>query len=259
MKTVRYPRTRSFFGHFFTVCLLLWLQNICHAQVKKDTIPSYIKGKVVLGERVLDTLPPKADSLRKEHGKKAKTARRTGRDSTGRPFHDPHKATLYSTFCPGLGQIYNRKYWKLPLVYAAVGIPAYTYFYNRDWYKKCQYALAVVISGTQNTDSINKVDPKLKSFLANGGDANSLRSYRNEFRKDQDYSVIFFLLFWGLQIVDATVDAHLMNFDISPDLSMRIEQGSGNRNALLSYGSSPAGISLVFDLHKPRYKRIPLP
>jgi len=50
-----------------------------------------------------------------------------------------------------------------------------------------------------------------------------------------------------------------MNFDISPDLSMHIEQGSGNRNALLSYGSSPSGISLVFDLHKPRYKRIPLP
>ena len=249
MKTVRY---------LVTVCFLLWLQNICHGQVKKDTLPPYIKGKVVLGERVLDTLPPKADSLRGGNGKKAKTARRTGRDSTGKPFHDPHKATLYSAVCPGLGQIYNHKYWKLPLVYAAVGIPAYTYFYNRDWYRKCQYALAVVVSGTQNTDSINKVDPKLKVFLTPGGD-NSLRAYRNEFRKDQDYSVIFFLLFWGLQIVDATVDAHLMNFDISPDLSMHIEQGSGNRNALLSYGSSPSGISLVFDLHKPRYKRIPLP
>jgi hypothetical protein len=235
----------------------LWLQNICHGQVKKDTLPPYIKGKVVYGERVTDTLPSNADSLRGE-SKKTKTAHRKEVDSTGKPVHSPHKATLYSAVCPGLGQIYNRKYWKVPIVWAAVGIPAYTYFWNKEWVKKCEYALSVVVSGTQDSDSISKVDPKLKVFLDPPNES-ALRSYRNEFRKDQDYSVIFFLLFWGLQIVDATVDAHLMNFDISPDLSMRIEQGSGNRNALMSYGSSPSGISLVFDLHKPKFKAIALP
>ena len=243
------------------VCVLLWLQNICYAQVKNDTLPSYIKGKVTVGQRVLDTLPPKADSLRGDQKKTKKTSSlfHNERDSLGHRIHDPHKATLYSTFFPGLGQIYNHKYWKLPLVYAAVGIPAYTYFYNRDWYKKCQYALAIVLNQTTDADSLSKVDPKLLTFIRNGGDASSLRAYRNEFRKDQDYSVIFLLLFWGLQIVDATVDAHLMHFDISPDLSMNLEQGAGNRSALLSYGSSPAGISLVFDIHKPRYKPIKLP
>ena len=247
MKTVRF---------LFTVCVLVILHSICYGQVKKDTLPPYIKGKVVLGERVLDTLPPHADSL---HGRKRVTDAPYKVDSpVARKKHDPRKATLYSTFCPGLGQIYNHKYWKLPLVYAAVGIPVYTYFYNKEWYKKCQYALAIVINGTTDKDSLSKVDPKLKSFITLQ-DASSLRSYRNEFRKDQDYSVIFLLLFWGLQIVDATVDAHLMNFDISPDLSMRLQQGSGNMNALLSPGSSPAGISLVFDLHKPKYKPIALP
>jgi hypothetical protein len=245
--------------HLFMVCVLVGLHSVCHGQIKKDTLPPYIKGKVVVGERVLDTLPPNADSLRgATTGRKAKTSRHSGRDSAGHPIHDPHKATLYSTFCPGLGQIYNHKYWKLPLVYAAVGIPTYTYFYNKSWYQKCQYALAVVISATTNQDSINKVDPKLKYFVTNQ-DENSLRAYRNEFRKDQDYSVIFFLLFWGLQIVDATVDAHLMRFDIGPDLSMHLQQGSGNMNALLSPGSSPAGLSLVFELHKPRFKPIALP
>ena len=246
MKTVRC---------LFMVCILVWLHNSCDAQVKKDSIPAYIKGKVVIGERVLDTLPPHADSL---HGKKRVTDSPYKADSTARKKHDPRKATLYSTFCPGLGQIYNHKYWKLPLVYAAVGIPAYTYFYNKDWYKKCQYALAVVVNATTDQDSINKVDPKLQSFIK-FQDAASLRAYRNEFRKDQDYSVIFFLLFWGLQIVDATVDAHLMNFDISPDLSMHLQQGSGNMNSLLAPGSSPAGLSLVFELHKPRFKPIALP
>jgi len=237
------------------VCVLVWLQGICYGQVKKDTLPPYIKGKVVLGERVLDTLPPKADSLR---GRKKVTDSPHKVDSTVKKKHDPHKATLYSTFCPGLGQIYNRKYWKLPLVYAAVGIPVYTYFYNRDWYKKCQYALAVALSVNPTKDSINKVDPKLAYFVSIKDDAD-IRTYRNQFRKDQDYTVIFFLLFWGLQIVDATVDAHLMNFDISPDLSLHLQQGSGNSAMLLAPGSSPAGVSLVFDLHKARYRPIALP
>lgn len=241
MKTVRY---------LFMVCILVWLQDVCYGQVKNDTLPPYIKGKVVLGERVMDTLPPNAD------------ARRTPPDSTvtgKKKKHDTRKATLYSTFCPGLGQIYNHKYWKLPLVYAAVGIPAYTFFYNRNWYKKCQYAITVVLNGSTDSAVLSKVDPKLRVFVNNKDDAN-LRVYRNEFRKDQDYSVIFFLLFWGLQIVDATVDAHLMNFDISPDLSMHLREGSGSRGNLLIPGSaSPAGIGLVFDLHKPRYRPIPLP
>ncbi|MBN9380131.1 MAG: hypothetical protein J0H74_05170 [Chitinophagaceae bacterium] len=250
MKTVRYV---------LMVCVLVWLQGICYGQEKKDTIPPpYIKGKVVLGEQVLDTLPPNADSLRgRKHS--GKHSAKTDSVTTVKKKHDPHKATLYSTFCPGLGQIYNRKYWKLPLVYAAVGIPVYTYFYNRDWYKKCQYALAVVLSPNPTQDSLNRVDPKLKVFVTTKDDA-SIRTYRNEFRKDQDYSVIFLLLFWGLQIVDATVDAHLMNFDISPELSLHLRDGSGSRgNPLLPGSASPAGIGLAFDLHKARYKPIPLP
>ncbi|HVW59488.1 MAG TPA: DUF5683 domain-containing protein [Puia sp.] len=248
MKTVRY---------LFMVCVLLWLQSICYGQVKKDTLPPYIKGKVVLGERVLDTLPPNADSLRGR--KKGRESRKADTAATVKKKHDPHKATLYSTFCPGLGQIYNHKYWKLPLVYAAVGIPVYTYFYNRDWYKKCQYALALVVSGDTSAASLGKVDPQLKLFVTEKNDA-SLRTYRNEFRKDQDYSVIFFLLFWGLQIVDATVDAHLMNFDISPELSLHLRDGSGSLgNPLLPGVANTTGIGLAFDLHKARYKPIPLP
>src|ERR1700719_3382016 len=56
------------------------------------------------------------------------------------------RATLYSAILPGAGQFYNKKYWKIPIVYAAIGIPAYAFFFNKSWYLKCQYALTVSIN-----------------------------------------------------------------------------------------------------------------
>ena len=59
----------------------------------------------------------------------------------------PRQATIRSAIFPGLGQIYNRKYWKLPLVYAAVGIPTYAFLYNMNWYKKTRDAAKMIASG----------------------------------------------------------------------------------------------------------------
>ena len=184
-------------------------------------------------------------------------------DSLTRKRHDPRRATLYSTFFPGLGQFYNRKYWKIPIVWAAVGIPAYTYIYNRSWYQKCQHAISLLdiytqTGGTypQTADSLNLVDPKLRTFMTEGGE-NQLRSYRNEFRKDEDYSVLFFMLFWGLNIVDATVDAHLMYFDVSNSLTLHLQQPSGS--VTLAGPAGPGmGLSLVLDWHKPRPRYLSL-
>ncbi|HEY4287695.1 MAG TPA: DUF5683 domain-containing protein [Puia sp.] len=246
MKRVRYLLVFSGF---------LLCHHLCWCQQKNDTIPSAIKGKSVIGPRT-DTVPGKKITGRKKTTSPYKT------DSLVKKKHDPHKATMFALYFPGLGQIYNRKYWKLPLVYAAVGIPAYEYFSNKSWYQRCQFALAVIVgaqaTGTLNQDSLKKVDPHLITFVAKGDDA-SVRSYRNEYRKDQDYSILFFLLFYGLQIVDATVDAHLMNFDVGPNLSMHI-QGTPDSPALTGMPSANlSGIGLVFDLHKPRYKSISLP
>lgn len=186
-------------------------------------------------------------------------------DSVTQKVHSPRKATLYSTFFPGLGQIYNRKYWKAPLCWAAVGIPAYTYFYNRSWYAKCQRAISLLDLylnqglpyPTGKSDSMKLIDPKLQVFVVNQDD-NSLRTYRNEFRKDEDYSVLFFLLFWGLNVVDATVDAHLMSFDVSNTLTLRLEQPSGG-TIPAGPGGTGMGLSLVVDWHKPRYRNLPSP
>jgi hypothetical protein len=225
---------------FFLVSLvLLCLHLACQAQ--NDTIPSSFKGAD-------SSLIKKKLAKEKEH-----TADSLAR--IARHIKSPHKATLLSTFLPGAGQIYVRKYWKAPLCWAAVGIPAYTYFYNKSWYKKTQRAISLLdpytIGGTifpiNKPDSINLVDPKLRAFMVQGGEQ-QLLSYRNEFRKDQDYSLLFFLLFWGLNIVDATVDAHLTSFDVSNQLSLHLQQPTE------SAGSAGMGVALVLDFHKPRYK-----
>jgi hypothetical protein len=155
-----------------------------------------------------------------------------------------HRATLYSAILPGAGQVYNKKYWKVPIVYASLGIPAYLFFYNKSWYQKCQYALTVTINGSTG-DSLAAVAPELLPFVK-AGDTNDLITYRDSYRKNQDYSALFFLLFYALNIVDATVDAHLKDFNVNSDLSFKVKP-------MLIPGPSPvAGITLAFDFHKPR-------
>jgi Family of unknown function (DUF5683) len=136
--------------------------------------------------------------------------------------HSPRVAAIRSAILPGLGQIYNRKYWKLPIVYGGLGVSAGVFAYNMKWYKKTRFAYKVLF--LKDTASYAKVDPKLQ-FLVNGNALDNLRYYRNQYRRDIDYSVIAFLLLWGLNVVDATVDAHLMSFDVSPDLSLKIKPG----------------------------------
>jgi hypothetical protein len=257
MKMVRY---------LLAVSVLLFGCHLGWCQQKNDTIPPFIKGTPVIPVKGTDTLHP-SGNVRPGNIKRDAPYKKVSPHKVDSPVvvkkHIPRKATLYSTFLPGLGQIYNRKYWKLPLVYAAVGIPAYEYFNNKAWYQRCQYAIAVVVgaeaTGVVNADSLAKVNPQLRPFIDRRDD-NGLRTYRNEYRKDQDYSVLFFFLFWGLNIVDATVDAHLMNFDVSNDLSLHLREGPP---PTASVGGMPSnsmmGIGLVLDWHKPRYKPIALP
>ena len=167
------------------------------------------------------------------------------KDSSNARVFSPRRAAIYSAILPGLGQVYNKKYWKVPLVYTAIGIPTYTYFWNKSWYNKARYALAVIVNGSyNNADSVSKVDPKLISYVTyhNQDAISGLINIRDEVRKNQDYSVLFILLFWGLNVVDATVDAHLKGFDVSDEVSLHW------RPAMLD-GVNAAGMGIVFDFH----------
>lgn len=137
--------------------------------------------------------------------------------------HSPRKAALRSAIIPGWGQIYNKKYWKLPIVYGALGTCGVIFAYNIKNYRDTRFAYRVKFNMRQNgTDS--NLFARIRSDLKPLPEG-SLLNYRNQFRKDIDYSVLVFILLWGLNVVDAAVDAHLKAFDVSPDLTFHFKPG----------------------------------
>ena len=132
--------------------------------------------------------------------------------------HIPSRATKRSALIPGWGQAYNKQYWKIPLVYGVLAIPASTYVYNDNWYQKTKFAYeARFKENAGDASDVSKIDSKLSNLsLA------SLQSYRNIFRRDRDYSIMWFILAWGINIVDATVSGHLKEFDVNNNLSIRL-------------------------------------
>ena len=139
--------------------------------------------------------------------------------------HSPRKAAIRSAILPGWGQAYNKRYWKIPIVYAALGTAAGVFVYNIQNYRdlrfayQAKYKAALPIGQRDSTDYF-KIKPEFINL-----DAEFLRYNRNEFRRNVDYTVLVFILLWGLNVVDATVDAHLRTFDVSPDLSFRLKPG----------------------------------
>ena len=182
----------------------------------------------IFAQQKEDTLLLKADS--------AKVDTTEGKvlviDTTKTKKHDPRIATFRSAVLPGWGQAYNRKYWKIPIIYAALGTTAAIFVYNLNTYKSLREA--VILRSDDDPSNDNQVNPDFINLSTE-----SIRSYRNEYRQNVDYSALVFLLFWGLNVVDATVDAHLKAFDVSSDLSMRIRPGFN------SITNGP-GISFVF-------------
>lgn len=174
-------------------------------------------------------------------------------NATGQPVkkvrvYNPGKAALRSAILPGLGQIYNRKYWKLPIVYGALGTSAAVFLYNFKNYKDTRFAYKTKYNMRVNhTDSalFSRIRRELQPLSEE-----SLRFYRDEFRRDIDYSVLFFVVLWGLNVVDAAVDAHLKAFDVSPDLSFNIKPGHSEM-------AGTNGLSLVMNIGKKKPALLP--
>ncbi|MDP5169879.1 MAG: DUF5683 domain-containing protein [Bacteroidia bacterium] len=128
------------------------------------------------------------------------------------PPYDPEVAWQRSTVIPGLGQIYNNAGWKVPIFWAGYGAAAWWINYNQSRYQRFGRAYSWAVDDDPATED---------SELALRYDASGLRTARNNFRQQRDNGFLILLGWHGLQILEAYVDAHLNDFDVSEDLSIR--------------------------------------
>jgi hypothetical protein len=140
-------------------------------------------------------------------------------------YSKPRMATILSAMLPGAGQVYNRKFWKVPVIYALLGGSGYWFYTSNSTYNKYRngqlYALA---NGGYAT-----VDNQLLS-------SSQLQTEKLDARKNRDRAIIAMSVVYILNIVDANVDAHLRTFDVSDDLSIRVDpwQGWGMGNKIIT-------------------------
>lgn len=175
------------------------------------------------------------------------TKRKTPRDwATWKP--SPKRAMWLALVLPGAGQIYNRKYWKLPLVYGGFVGCVYAMRWNNQMYRDYSQAYLDIMDDDPNTQSYNQ-------FLHLGSQINSsnqsryqelFRKRKDRYRRWRDMSFFCLVGVYALSVIDAYVDATLSEFDISDDLTMRLEpvvlpskaQGSSVRNSSLGLSCS---------------------
>jgi len=121
----------------------------------------------------------------------------------------PSRAAFYSAVLPGLGQAYNKKYWKIPIVYAALGTGIYFYIDNNNKYNRYRRAYKQRLAGIKDEFSLVVTD------------ANALIDAQEFYQRNRDLSLLLTVIAYVLNIVDANVDAHLLQFNVSDDLSLR--------------------------------------
>lgn len=149
-------------------------------------------------------------------------------------IHSPGKAAKYSAILPGLGQAYNKKYWKIPLVYAGFGTIGYFLHWNNSEYKFTKTAYIHLTDDDPTTTDYLKLKNIEYYDVNDQGDIDILKTAlikrQSYYRRNRDMLVITIVAFYGLNIIDASVDAHLFNFDIGDDLTMDWQPSMYNIN-----------------------------
>jgi len=152
--------------------------------------------------------------------------------------YNPGIAIRRSAMLPGWGQFTNKKYWKIPLVYAGIGVPVYLFTKNLKQYKEAKNAFILASDNDPSND-----DQIKEPYYSVRTQPDRIRVFRNSVRQNVDYSVLFFIIFWGLNVADAAVDANLKTFDVSDDLSIQFKGG-------YSPLANTNGFSLVLNIGK---------
>ena len=177
----------------------------------------------------IDTAP--IDSIRRELNNKKKW------------IPSSAKATWLALVIPGGGQIYNRKYWKLPIIYGGFAGCAYALTWNNKMYKDYSQAYKDASNGNMTANSITDLLPRgYISKLTESQLTNILKNQKDRYRRYRDLSIFSFIGVYLISVIDAYVDAELSDFDITPDLSMRVEPAIMNNQEGNYYSKKSVGV-----------------
>ena len=133
--------------------------------------------------------------------------------------HSPKKATIMSACLPGLGQVYNGKWWKVPIVYAGLGGLGYLSYNNYYEYRSYLHAYEYKTGDLPEGTTLNQHETELANRYAES----QLQTYKESYRRNFELHTMLTVAWYGLNIVDACVDGHLYTYDISDDLSLNID------------------------------------
>jgi hypothetical protein len=125
----------------------------------------------------------------------------------------PSKAAFYSAILPGLGQVYNKRYWKVPIVWGAIGAGVYFYVSNDKQFDRYRDAYKRRLAGFKDDEFYGPNDTPSIS------DDGLIRA-QQQFRRNKEVSLLVTLLLYSLNIIDANVDAHLLQFNVDKNLSL---------------------------------------
>ena len=148
----------------------------------------------------------------------AKTTEPTKTTKEKKP-HSPKTATIMSACLPGLGQIYNGKWWKVPIVYAGLGGLGYMVYSNYSEYRSYLHAYEFKTGDLPEGATLSEHE----TDLANRYAASQLQTYKESYRRNFELFTIITVAWYGLNILDACVDGHLYSYDISDDLSLSVD------------------------------------
>jgi len=147
----------------------------------------------------------------------------------------PSKAAFYSAIFPGMGQIYNKKYWKAPIVWGVLGGTTYLYLDNNSVYKRYRTAFKQRKAGLQDEFTLDNGTVLISET--------GLESAQKQLRENRDLALLFVVLEYVLQIVEASVNAHLLQFNTDNNLSFKPALIPDNMN----FANTAVGFTLKYD------------
>ncbi len=217
---------KQFAGIFLLVVLLFIFPVLSFSQLSNNQNDSVLplpqqQNQMINGN---DSIPDNGDDLEVEYEPEKK--------------HSPQRAAMLSATLPGLGQIYNKKYWKVPFVYAGFGAVIYFLEFNNSRYQEFRRAWVARVDGNPNT---------IDDFPAYSTD--QLERATKYYQRNLEITYISAAAIYLLNILDATVDAHLLDFDVGEDLTMKIRPTVipvSHQSSLLKHQTPVAGLKFSF-------------